>query len=57
MVRTARDRTLIKAHEPSEVRHWATTLRCAEVELIAAVHEVGTNADDVRRHIEASRGV
>jgi hypothetical protein len=36
MVRTARDRTLIKAHEPSEVRHWATTLRCAEVELIAA---------------------
>jgi hypothetical protein len=36
MVRTARDRTLIKAREPSEVRYWATTLRCAEVGLIAA---------------------
>jgi hypothetical protein len=55
MHRRARDRTRIRAHEPLEVRYWATTLGCTQAELYTAMNAVGTNANDVRRYFEESR--
>lgn len=52
MHRRARDRTRIKAHEPLEVRYWATTFRCSEVELRAAITVVGQGAEVVRTYLD-----
>ncbi len=51
MHRRDRDRTRIKASERLEVRYWATTLRCTEGELRAAIAAVGTGADIVRKYL------
>lgn len=34
-----------------ETRYWARTLHCTETELREAVRAVGTEVDDVRRHL------
>ena len=52
MHRMARDRTRITAADPLEIRYWATTLRCRQVECCAAVNAVGTNSDEVSKHLE-----
>jgi hydroxypyruvate isomerase len=54
MIRESRNRTLIKAHDPAELRYWATILRCTELEVLAAVRAVGSNAEDVRKYLEAN---
>ncbi|MEI9948666.1 MAG: DUF3606 domain-containing protein [Pseudomonadota bacterium] len=51
MHRRARDRTRIKAYEPLEVRYWATTLRCTQDELRAAITIVGSGAEVVRKYL------
>jgi hypothetical protein len=51
MHRRARDRTRIRAQVPLEIRYWATTLRCTRAELYAAVNAVGTNTQDVEKHL------
>jgi hypothetical protein len=51
MHRRARDRTRIRAQDPLEIRYWAATLHCTQAELYAAVNAVGTNTDDVQKHL------
>lgn len=53
---TARDRTRIVAHDPLEVRFWATALRCTQPELRAAISAVGTGADCVRQYLDRASG-
>ena len=55
MHRRARDRTRIRAHEPLEVRYWATTLSCTQAELYTALDAVGTNTDRVRQYLGEAR--
>ena len=52
MHRRVRDRTRIRAHDYLEIRHWATTLRCTESALRAAIAAVGPGADGVRAYLE-----
>jgi hypothetical protein len=51
MHRRARDRTRIKANDRLEIRYWATTLRCTESALRAAIAMVGTGAEVVRSYL------
>lgn len=53
LMRRQRERARIDLEESREVvRYWTTTLGCTEVQLRAAVNEVGVNAEDVRRQLK-----
>lgn len=49
---------LISIEREYEVRYWARTLHCTEIELREAVRMVGTGVNEVRRHLgpRAQRG-
>ena len=50
--RKPRERTKVELDvSPEIIRYWTTELGCTEAELRAAVEAVGTNADDVRKHL------
>src|SRR5665213_2265048 len=51
MHRRTRDRTRIRAHDPMEIRYWATSLCCTQAELRRALDAVGSNADAVRQYL------
>ena len=53
MHRRARDRTQIKAHDHLEVRYWATTLRCSEFQLRAAIRVVGQGTEVVHTYLDS----
>ena len=55
MHRRVRDRTRIRADDYLEMRYWATTLRCTESALRAAIAVVGTGSDGVRGYLELAR--
>jgi len=46
------DRDRINIHENYEVEYWAKTLGVSAEELKRAVAEVGTSADEVRKHLK-----
>jgi CheY-like chemotaxis protein len=53
LVRRQRERARVDLEESFEVvRYWTTALACTEVQLRAAVNEVGSNAEDVRRYLK-----
>jgi DNA-binding response OmpR family regulator len=56
MLRRQRERARIDLHESREVvRYWTTALSCTEVQLRAAVDQVGVNSEDVRRHLRDNK--
>jgi len=46
------DRDRINIHENYEVEYWAKALGVSAEELKRAVAEVGTSADEVRKHLK-----
>jgi len=46
------DRDRINIHENYEVEYWAKTLGVSAEQLKRAVAEVGTSADEVRKHLK-----
>jgi hypothetical protein len=49
--RGTQDRTRINVHEDYELRDWSKRLGVTPDELKKAVHQVGTSADAVRKHL------
>ena len=51
--KTGLDRKLVALNEPHEIRSWMAFFGCTEVQLRAAVQEVGNSADKVRSYLAA----
>jgi HAMP domain-containing protein len=52
----AQDRARINVNQDYELRDWAASLGVTPDELKQAVKAVGTQADDVRRHLGKRQG-